>query len=156
MFPSKPTSSTSPYTTSSIFPLMPFSSLNPISTSPYPTNNNTPPQLSSPSTASNSTAPVSNASTFTPLIMTDSTSYLHVQSITFLPGQAPDSSNIVSEPTSSLLTSLTNSSSSPTSSSTSFESPNLPFLHPQNTHPIAIRRKRGIVQPRLHPTLLLI
>lgn len=35
-----------------------------------------------------------------------------------------------------------------------FSYPTLPFLHPQNTQPMTSRRKCGIVQQRLHPTLL--
>ena len=55
---------------------------------------------------------------------------------------SPSSSHNLSEPATS-----SPNLSHPTSS--------LPFIHPQNVHPMQTRAKRGITLPRLHPTLLL-
>lgn len=59
------------------------------------------------------------------------------------------------EPESATSSSASQSEPESSSSSTTPPATPLPFLHPQNTHPMVTRSKCGIVQPRLHPTLLI-
>lgn len=65
------------------------------------------------------------------------------------------STHVTPLPNTTLLHSNEEPSSNHSLSSSSYEQPPTPHLYPQKSHPMITRAKDSIVQPRLHPTLLL-
>lgn len=135
LFPKFPTSSTSPTQISVSFPLS-FStgSFQTPNIEPHPPQHNnlalsTPLQQDSPTTAHSP--------------------FLH-QSLV-----VSTSTQVAPLPNTTLLHSNEEASSNHSLSASTAEQPPTPHLCPQNSHPMITRAKDGIVQPRLHPTLLL-